>query len=87
MTESAGRAIVAERDAGAATPARVLFLRRLVQNKNIVIGAALFALLLAAAVLAGVLATHVPTRLDPPSRLEPPSAGHYLGTDEFGRDV
>ena len=87
MTESAGRAIVAARDAEAATPARVLFLRRLLQNKNIVIGAALFALLLAAALLAGVLATHVPTRLDPASRLEPPGAGHFLGTDEFGRDI
>ena len=87
MTEAAGRAMVAAQDAEAATSPRVLFLQRLLQNKNIVIGAALFALLLAAAVLAGVLATHVPTRLDPASRLEPPGAGHFLGTDEFGRDI
>jgi len=40
-----------------------------------------------AAVFAGVLATHNPTRLEPAARLQPPSARHFLGTDEFGRDV
>ena len=88
MTESAVSATLAARDMmETATPGRVPFLRRLLRNKNIVIGATLFALLLAAALLAGVLATHVPTRLDPASRLESPGAGHFLGTDEFGRDI
>ena len=88
MTESAASATLTARDmVETATPGRVPFLRRLFRNKNIVIGATLFALLLAAALLADVLATHVPTRLDPASRLESPGAGHFLGTDEFGRDI
>jgi peptide/nickel transport system permease protein len=44
-------------------------------------------LFLLGALLAGTLATHDPMRLNPASRLRPPSAAHYLGTDEFGRDV
>jgi len=40
-----------------------------------------------AALLAGVLSTHNPTRLEPAARLQAPSAQHFLGTDEFGRDV
>ncbi len=51
MTESASPAILAARDVETAAPARVLLLRRLLRNKNIVIGATLFALLLAAALL------------------------------------
>jgi len=50
-------------------------------------GGAVFVLLLAMALFAGVIATHQPTRLDPVNRLKPPGAGHLLGTDEFGRDV
>src|SRR5215472_11756813 len=88
MSEAAESAALAAADVvKAAAPARPALWRRLVRNRNVVIGAILLALLLAAAVLADVLATHVPTRLDPTSRLEPPSARHLLGTDEFGRDV
>src|SRR5712691_7664610 len=63
------------------------WLRRLLRNRNVVVGTAIFLLLLAAALAAGAVATHDPTRLDPVNRLKPPSASHYFGTDEFGRDV
>jgi len=51
------------------------------------VGAALLVVIVAVALLADVIATHVPTRLEPAHRLRPPSASNYLGTDEFGRDV
>src|SRR5262249_59993875 len=60
---------------------------RLRRNRNGVVGAPFFLILLLAAVFAGVLSTHVPTRLFPANRLKPPSAPNDLGTDEFGRDI
>jgi peptide/nickel transport system permease protein len=72
--------------AAGGTP-RVRWLRRALANRSAVIGAAVFLLFLLIALLAGVISTHVPTRLNPAERLKPPSAAHYLGTDEFGRDV
>jgi peptide/nickel transport system permease protein len=64
-----------------------LSFRRLVRNRNVVAGAVMLAIVVAGALLADVLSTHNPTRLDPGQRLRAPSAAHYLGTDEFGRDV
>src|SRR5262245_21036986 len=72
---------------GHAEPVRAWWLGRLLRNRNVVGGGAIFVVFLLAALLAPVLATHSPTRLDPVNRLNPPSAAHYLGTDEFGRDV
>jgi len=68
-------------------PRRGRWLGRLGGNRSVVGGAAIFLLLLAAALAADLLATHNPTRLDPVNRLQPPSARNFLGTDEFGRDV
>src|SRR5262249_57333696 len=45
------------------------------------------ALLLAAAALGPARPPHEPNRLDPQAKAAPPSAAHWLGTDEFGRDL
>jgi peptide/nickel transport system permease protein len=72
----------------AGTPStRPRWLRRLLANQSVVAGALILLAFVLAALLAGVLSTHNPTRLEPAARLQPPSAGHILGTDEFGRDV
>src|SRR5256712_8957057 len=83
-------------EAAVATEARIAaradgqrpgWLQGLVAHRTVGVGAAILLVILAVALLADVIATHVPTRLAPASRLQPPSAAHYLGTDEFGRDV
>jgi peptide/nickel transport system permease protein len=63
------------------------WVRRSFRNLNVVFGSLIFLVLVLVAVFAGALSTQNPTRLFPGNRLKPPSAQHYLGTDEFGRDV
>lgn len=50
-------------------------------------GGALIALALLAAIVAQVATPYDPVGLDFGTRLSPPSASHWLGTDQFGRDV
>jgi peptide/nickel transport system permease protein len=87
---------IAEKGVGTGAPAipaaeaatvRVRWFRRLVRNRSVVCGAAVFFVFLLAAVFAGQISTHNPTRLEPAQRLRPPSAANFLGSDEFGRDV
>lgn len=54
---------------------------------NAMIGGSLLLILIALALLGLVWTPFDPLRLDLLSRLQAPSATHWLGTDEFGRDV
>jgi peptide/nickel transport system permease protein len=67
--------------------ARPAWWRRLLRHPGVLAGAGLLLVFVLAALLADVVSTHNPTRLEPSSRLLPPGPGHVLGTDEFGRDV
>mgnify|MGYP002619980844 CR=1 FL=1 len=63
------------------------FFRRLIRNRIGFIGFVLCIVVLTAAAFAPRLATHDPLRQSIRERLQGPSAAHYLGTDNFGRDV
>ena len=86
MTEAAVDVLGSAVAAGARST-RPRWLRRLLANRTVVAGALILLAFVLAALLAGTLSTHNPTRLEPAARLQPPSARHFLGTDEFGRDV
>lgn len=56
-------------------------------NVQLVLGLALFSILLLATVFASVISTHDPNAITTTGSLAPPQAGHLLGTDSIGRDV
>jgi peptide/nickel transport system permease protein len=61
--------------------------RRLRRNTGATAGGVVFLLIVAAAAAAPWLAPHDPVRLNVAESLEPPGPRHWLGTDQFGRDV
>lgn len=66
---------------------RLSFPARAVRTPAFVIGAALTGAVLLLALLAPVLARYSPLQQDLLAPLHGPSAAHWLGTDEFGRDI
>jgi peptide/nickel transport system permease protein len=80
-----GATLGASAEAGRSERAR--WVRRVLRNRNVVIGGSVFLLLVMIALLAGALSPYNPTRLYPGQRLKPPGAPNILGTDEFGRDI
>jgi peptide/nickel transport system permease protein len=57
------------------------------RNRLAVLGLAIVLLLILVAAFAPWIATHHPNEQNLAQRLLPPSAEHWLGTDDFGRDV
>ncbi len=57
------------------------------RNRLAVLGLAIVLLLILVAAFAPWIATHHPNEQNLAQRLLPPSAAHWLGTDDFGRDV
>jgi len=56
-------------------------------NRNLIIGTALTAVFVLAALLSFVWVPYDIETLDIPNRLKPPGGTHWLGTDHFGRDI
>jgi len=63
------------------------FLQRVRSQPLAALGAFLLAAFVFAAVFAPLIAPANPATIDLTHRLAPPSAGHWLGTDELGRDI
>ena len=71
-------------------PARVRrgdLVRRLARNQLAVAGGLILAVVAFAALFAPYLSPRDPLEMNPTNLLGPPSAEHWMGTDEFGRDV
>jgi ABC-type dipeptide/oligopeptide/nickel transport system permease subunit len=72
--------------AQAASPARQ-FGTRLARMRLAMVGGAIVALIVLAALIGPLVAQYAPTQQDTTNLLKPPSAEHPLGTDELGRDT
>lgn len=62
-------------------------LRSFFRNIPAVVGAGILLLCLLSAVFAPLIAPYDPIAQNTPNRLQGPSAAHWLGTDDFGRDI
>lgn len=74
--------------AGSIQPARRFNLGRMVRrNVRAVVGGVALLIIFASAIFADQLAPYPPNQQNLRNRFQPPSQEHYLGTDNFGRDV
>ncbi|MCS7195012.1 MAG: ABC transporter permease [Meiothermus sp.] len=62
-------------------------LKALLRNRSALIGGLITLTVLLGALLAPLIAPWDPLRFDPPNRLSGPSPEHWLGTDQYGRDL
>jgi peptide/nickel transport system permease protein len=63
------------------------FFKMLKKRKIAMAGIIFLGLLVLLAIFAPLAATHNPLDIDPVERLQPPGKSHYMGTDNFGRDI
>ena len=69
-------------------PSGARIFQRFMKNRLSVAGAVIVVAAFAGALLAPLLAPHDPNVVNTPLRLSPPGTqAHFLGTDEFGRDM
>ncbi len=57
------------------------------RSRLLLIGGFLVSLVVLSAIFADVVSPYSPYDIDVANKLQPPSRAHWLGTDEFGRDV
>lgn len=66
---------------------RTLLIRRILHNRNVMIGSIFALLIIALALLGPLIITRLPNEMQVVNRLMPPSWDNLFGTDEFGRDL
>jgi peptide/nickel transport system permease protein len=64
-----------------------LLLRRMVHRRLVVVSLLVLAVMVVCAIGAPWIAPYAPQKMDIAHRLAPPSNLHWLGSDDFGRDV
>jgi len=83
-TRAAGGTV---RDAPVRRPRRGDTVRRLARSQLTIAGAVILLVIVFAAMFAPYLSPDDPLEMNPTLLLQPPGADHWLGTDEFGRDI
>ncbi|SEK14060.1 ABC transporter permease [Paraburkholderia diazotrophica] len=68
-------------------PAEIGLIRLMAQRHSVAIGLVILTVIALAAALAPWIAPFAPNKLAILSRLQPPGGVHWLGTDEYGRDI
>lgn len=63
------------------------FARSLKANKGAMIGFSVLIIIVLAAIFAPLITKYDPIEIDPVDRLQGPNSEHWLGTDQFGRDI
>src|SRR5690606_18684770 len=76
-----------QRGAGLGLDTRGQLLRRVMRNRKALVGGVCLLIIALAAIFADVIAVHDPYTQNLRNRLQPPSGEHWLGTDQFGRDM
>jgi len=61
--------------------------KRFLRNRNFLIGFAISSMIVIGALASFVYTPYDPTAMDIHNRLQGPSSAHWLGTDQYGRDV
>ena len=62
-------------------------MRRVLQNRNLMIGGLMALLIFATAAVSYFYTPYDPNRMNLKERFLSPSAAHWLGTDQYGRDI
>ncbi|HLZ31667.1 MAG TPA: ABC transporter permease [Chloroflexota bacterium] len=75
------------RPTGAGQRPRGETLRRLLRSRSAVVGGAVLAVIVLAALTAPLISPFDPIKTNQRLSLEAPSLGHLMGTDRFGRDI
>ncbi len=72
---------------GVTRASRFYWVRLLLENKSALVSIAFLLIVLVLAFIVPFVSPYGATRVDPINRLHPPTSGHWMGTDDLGRDV